>query len=134
MHLKAIALAALLATAEAIAITKPAAGDSVDVSKDWQVCWTAVNTDPPQFCLYLTNFIEYPPQIFDLLNRQPITTDGGGCVTIPGKCYPGLRTTSPYRVRAASCSDPNTIYAESGDFKASQSMCPVTTLRRVARV
>ncbi|PYH40819.1 uncharacterized protein BP01DRAFT_408891 [Aspergillus saccharolyticus JOP 1030-1] len=133
MHLIPIALATLLATAEAILITKPATDDSVDVAKDWQVCWTAVNTDPQQFCLYLTNFNEYPSQIFNLLDRQPVETNGGGCVTIPGKCYSGLRTTSSYRVRAASCSDPSTIYAESGDFSASQSTCAAATLRRDVR-
>ena len=55
---------------------------------------TFSSTDPPQFCLYLTNFREFPPQIVDLLSRTPITTDGGGCVTIPPPSCPSpLRTT-----------------------------------------
>ncbi|RAK72261.1 uncharacterized protein BO72DRAFT_531993 [Aspergillus fijiensis CBS 313.89] len=132
MQLTPLTIATLLTTAGAVAIYKPAAGDRVDVFKDWQVCYNAVNTDPQQFCLYLTNFVEYLPQILDLLNHQPVQR-GAGCVTIPGKCYPGLRTTSPYRVRAAECADPNTIYAESGDFWPSQSKCPATTLTRVVR-
>ncbi|GAA85888.1 hypothetical protein AKAW_04002 [Aspergillus luchuensis IFO 4308] len=116
MHLIPVAIATLLTTASAIAVIKPAAGDTVHCNQPWQVCWTAVNTDPPQFCLYLTNFREFPPQIVDLLSRTPITTDGGGCVTIPPPSCPSPLRTTPYRVRAASCSDSNTIYAESGDF------------------
>ncbi|KAI2896371.1 hypothetical protein CBS63078_5662 [Aspergillus niger] len=116
MQIISVAIAALLTTASAIRIIKPAAGDTVHCNQPWQVCWTAVDTDPPQLCLYLTNFREFPPQIVDLLNRTPIITDGGGCVTIPPPSCPSPLRTTPYRVRAASCPDPNTIYAESGDF------------------
>ncbi|GKZ49596.1 hypothetical protein AbraIFM66951_002167 [Aspergillus brasiliensis] len=116
MHLISVAIATLLTTASAISITKPAAGDTVHCNQSWQVCWTAVNTDPSQFCLYLTNFKEYPPQTVNLLNQKPVTTNGGGCVTIPSSSCPSPLRTTQYRVRAASCSDSNTIYAESGDF------------------
>ncbi|OOF98723.1 hypothetical protein ASPCADRAFT_127334 [Aspergillus carbonarius ITEM 5010] len=120
MHLTPIislTLTTLLTTTTAIRIIIPRPGDIIHCNQPWQVCWEAVVTDPPQFCLYLTNFIDFPPQIFPLLGQTPITTDGGGCVTIPPPSCPSPLRTTPYRVRAASCSDPNTIYAESGDFR-----------------
>ncbi|KAI9038553.1 uncharacterized protein KD926_010682 [Aspergillus affinis] len=135
MRLTPITIATLLATAEAVLITKPATGDTVDLSQNWEVCWTAVDTDPATFCLYLTNFIQYPPQIFSLLNQQPVSRDAG-CVTIPGTCYPASELRTTYRVRAAVCGDPNTIFAESGDFNVDQTTCPAASpkLRRAARL
>ncbi|RAK98749.1 uncharacterized protein BO80DRAFT_447114 [Aspergillus ibericus CBS 121593] len=115
MHLISVAIAALLTTVSAIRITKPAAGDTVSCSQPIRFCWEAVVTDPPQFCLFLTNFIEFPPQIFDLRTR--VITDGGGCITINPPNCPGPLRTTPYRIRATACGDPNTIYAESGDFR-----------------
>ncbi|KAI9038718.1 uncharacterized protein KD926_010453 [Aspergillus affinis] len=106
MHLTSIVIATLLATAEAVLIIKPAAGDNVDVSKNWEVDWSAVDTDPPQFCLYLTNFIDYPPQIFPLLNQQPVQRDAHSA-TIPGSCYPGLRTSAQPGLRR--CPAPLTL-------------------------
>ncbi|KAK1145350.1 hypothetical protein N8T08_004225 [Aspergillus melleus] len=132
MRLISIAIATLLATAQAVLITKPKTGDTVDVSKNWEVCWTAVDTDPATFCLYLTNFHQPSPQIFPLLNEQPVGKNDG-CVTIPGNCYPDLRTT-PYRVRAAVCGNPQSIWAESGDFNAIQPTCPAAKLRRAVRM
>lgn len=42
MHLIPVAIATLLTTASAIAVIKPAAGDTVHCNQPWQVCWTAV--------------------------------------------------------------------------------------------
>ncbi|PWY83848.1 hypothetical protein BO94DRAFT_625411 [Aspergillus sclerotioniger CBS 115572] len=106
-----------LTLTKAIRITTPKTGDIIHCNQPWQVCWEAVNTDPPQFCLYLTNFIDFPPQIFPLLGQRPIVTDGGGCVTIPPPSCPSPLRNTPYRVRATVCGDPNTIFAESGDFR-----------------
>ncbi|RDH36359.1 hypothetical protein BDQ94DRAFT_167973 [Aspergillus welwitschiae] len=97
MQIISVAIDTLLTTASAIRIIKPAAGDTVNCNQPWQVCWTAVE--------------EFPPQIVDLLNRTSITTDDGGCVTIPPPSCPSPLRTTPYRVWAASCADPNTIYA-----------------------
>jgi hypothetical protein len=43
MHLTLAFISALLATAKAIQVTQPAAGDTVDVSHDWEVTWTSVS-------------------------------------------------------------------------------------------
>ncbi|PLB47755.1 hypothetical protein P170DRAFT_510513 [Aspergillus steynii IBT 23096] len=113
-------LPALIATTRAIYITSPPPPDPVDVSKNWTVTWTHVDTDPISFCLYLTNYKEYPPQEFFLssASRDPDT------VVIQGRCYPGLRERSTYRVWASKCGDPLTIYAESRDFHVIQPGCP----------
>ena len=42
MQLTPLTIATLLTIAGAVAIYKPATGDRVDVSKDWQVCYNAV--------------------------------------------------------------------------------------------
>lgn len=42
MQIISVAIAALLTTASAIRIIKPAAGDTVHCNQPWQVCWTAV--------------------------------------------------------------------------------------------
>ncbi|KAF7586531.1 hypothetical protein BBP40_008703 [Aspergillus hancockii] len=87
MHLTLAFISALLATAKAIQVTQPAAGGTVDVSQDWKVSWTSVSTDPAQICLYLSNFVDYPPQTIFL--KGPLDTTLGSTV-VGGQCYAGL--------------------------------------------
>ncbi|GES66011.1 hypothetical protein ASPBRDRAFT_142527 [Aspergillus terreus] len=73
MRLVSASIAAILATASALKITKPGPSDIVSVSQDWEVCWDYVDSDPNSFCLYLTNYKFYPPQTFYL---RGVATNG----------------------------------------------------------
>ncbi|RVU65182.1 hypothetical protein BM74_05425, partial [Bacillus thuringiensis] len=97
------------ATTAAVQCTSPPPPDPVNLSEDWDVQWTHVNTDPSQLCVYLSNF-QLAPNPHVIRVAGPINTNSDG-TTVAGGCPPGI-VDSPYRIRLSQCGAPNTIYSE----------------------
>ncbi|KAE8356867.1 hypothetical protein BDV28DRAFT_144780 [Aspergillus coremiiformis] len=98
-------------------ITTPKAGDCVDVTHDWKVCWEHVDTDPRTFSLWLTHLTSEPAEEVELL--ATVNTFDSNCVTVPGRQLP-IRGGDRYRVWATAVGETNPCcpYSESADFRA----------------
>ncbi|KAL2784571.1 hypothetical protein BJX66DRAFT_343929 [Aspergillus keveii] len=123
MHLSAFLITALVASTNALQCLTPPPPSTLNLCQNWQVTWSHVLNDPapPDVCIYLSNWgMYYPPHTILLRSCR---RDDDACL-ISGQCYPQL-ANSGYRVRIASCSDPNTIYSECGQLTVNypQSCC-----------
>ncbi|KAL2823524.1 hypothetical protein BJY01DRAFT_256598, partial [Aspergillus pseudoustus] len=56
MHLSITFLAVLAATASALHCVSPPAPNPIDLCNPWTVRWETSPDDPPQFCVYLSNY------------------------------------------------------------------------------
>ncbi|KAL4876208.1 hypothetical protein BJY04DRAFT_200353 [Aspergillus karnatakaensis] len=121
MHILSILpfLAALITATTAIQCLSPPPPNPLDVTANWAVHWSHVNTDPSTVCIYLCNWgLYFPPGCIKVAGPVSSAAD---VANIGGKCWPGL-VKSKYRVRIAACGDSNTIYSECGQMDLAN--CP----------
>ena len=83
---------AFAAVASAIQVTTPAVGALVDLSKDVNVAWTTVSTDPTSFSLFLVNNVRYPPSSVKIADgvstsARNYTIKGGSISATSGSGY-----------------------------------------------
>ncbi|BCS17268.1 uncharacterized protein APUU_10096A [Aspergillus puulaauensis] len=113
-------VAALVATTAAVQCISPPPPGTVDLSEDWDVEWSHVDTDSSQLCVYLSNF-QLAPNPHTIFVAGPVNTNSDG-TTVAGSCDLPI-VDSPYRVRLSECGNPNTIYSECNQVDVSQDSC-----------
>jgi hypothetical protein len=98
----------------AIQITSPAANSTYTAGSTITIKWTSVDTDPPNFSLYLWNFVSWPPSYVPLATNVP-TSDLLYSVQIPCATNPEWG----YQISAINGTNVYIIYAQGDKFTIS---------------
>ncbi|KAL2839662.1 hypothetical protein BJY01DRAFT_250391 [Aspergillus pseudoustus] len=120
-------LAGIIATASALDCLSPPAPSPLNLCKPWTVRWDYVDSDPTQFCIYLSNYelsggaLPHAIQVAGPVNRNDRQA------SIPGACRPELGI-SQHRVWLSACGAPLTIFDQCNPLSIQQPCC---WLRRV---
>lgn len=105
-----LAVAALVAAAQAITITSPSTDTTWNSDDTNTITWTSVSTDPTTVDIYLVHQASQP-QINDILFSSVAVS--GGSADISGLQLP---TGSAYQINFVKSGSPDQIYAQSGQF------------------
>ncbi|PQE15732.1 extracellular conserved serine-rich protein [Rutstroemia sp. NJR-2017a BBW] len=103
----ALALATLIAIAQAITITSPAKDGTWDLSKSQTITWTSVSTDPQVVDIYLAHMASNPPLNDQLFTNVDISK---GSESISGLQLP---TGEAYQINFVAPGKPEQILAQS---------------------
>jgi len=106
----ALALATLIAIAQAITITSPSKDGTWDLSKSQTISWTSVSTDPQVVDIYLAHMASNPPLNDQLFTNVDISK---GSESIAGLQLP---TGSAYQINFVAPGKPEQILAQSQQF------------------
>ncbi|KAL3447472.1 hypothetical protein BJX65DRAFT_307881 [Aspergillus insuetus] len=130
MYLTLPFLALFLATASALDCQSPPPPGTINLCNDWTVRWDYVNTDPTEFCIYLSNYeLGYPPHAIQVAG--PVSRNNRQA-TVPGRCRPELGT-SQHRVWLSACGAPLTIFDQCDPITIQQPCCHVRRVNSRAR-
>ncbi|KAJ0417348.1 hypothetical protein BJY00DRAFT_289737 [Aspergillus carlsbadensis] len=130
MHLTIPFLAIFLATASALDCLSPPGPSTINLCNDWIVRWDYVDTDPTQFCIYLSNYeLGYPPHAIQVAG--PVYRNSRQA-TVPGRCRAELGT-SQHRVWLSACGAPLTIFDQCNPLTIQQPCCRVSRVDARAR-
>ncbi|PQE18075.1 developmentally Regulated MAPK Interacting protein [Rutstroemia sp. NJR-2017a BVV2] len=106
----ALALATLIAIAQAITITSPSKDGTWDLSKSQTITWTSVSTDPQTVDIYLAHMASNPPLNDKLFTNVDISA---GSESISGLQLP---TGEAYQINFVAPGKPEQILAQSQQF------------------
>ncbi|RAK97715.1 GPI anchored serine-threonine rich family protein [Aspergillus ibericus CBS 121593] len=110
-----ISLVAFAASASAITITQPMAGDQVDFSKSYTIKWTTVASDPSNFTIVLVNMNSQPNVSKQIANVK--TSDNSYTVDK----VTGIPVANGYQLNAESNTTTNTgILSQSQQFNVTK--------------
>ncbi|KAM3083837.1 hypothetical protein ACMFMF_001199 [Clarireedia jacksonii] len=106
----ALALATLIAIAQAITITSPSKDGVWDLSKSQTITWTSVSTDPQTVDIYLAHMASNPPLNDELFKNVDISK---GSESVAGLQLP---TGGAYQINFVAPGKPEQILAQSQQF------------------
>ncbi|ROV90342.1 hypothetical protein VMCG_09752 [Cytospora schulzeri] len=108
----------------AVQFNNPAANSTLTRGSNFDLQWSAVDTDPTAFSVYLVNFVNWPPY-YEPLALDLETTTGEASVRIP--C--DVDSSYGYQFNAINGTNVYIIYAQTSKFFISGDACvdPVTT-------
>ena len=92
MLFKVSVIAALVASAAALRITAPTNASDVDLTKDIEIQWEAVSSDPATFTIQIVNLAVYPPTTINVADgvsssAKTYTLKGGSVTVTNGKGF-----------------------------------------------
>ncbi|KAI9644050.1 hypothetical protein NHQ30_007402 [Ciborinia camelliae] len=122
MFSKIFTFTTLVAAVSAFQVLTPTLNSTVAKGKSTSVKWSSVDTDAPDFSIYLVNFKDWPPTVISLAQNVP-SSEGSVDVNIP------CNVNSDYGWQLNFINGTNTyvIYAQSHSFSLTGSCVDPTT-------
>ncbi|RAK73091.1 GPI anchored serine-threonine rich family protein [Aspergillus fijiensis CBS 313.89] len=111
-----LAIVAFAASALALTITAPKAGDQVDFSKSYKFQWTTVSSDPDEVTLVLVNMASQPT-VNKVITQNAKVSDGSYTVDM----ITGIPVANGYQLNAIANTTQNTgILSQSNQFNVTK--------------
>ncbi|PYI14234.1 threonine rich protein [Aspergillus japonicus CBS 114.51] len=111
-----LAIVAFAASALALTIVAPKAGDQVDFSKSYKFQWTTVSSDPDEVTLVLVNMASQPT-VNKVITQNAKVSDGAYTVDM----ITGIPVANGYQLNAIANTTQNTgILSQSNQFNVTK--------------
>jgi len=111
LFMQFFAISLFVSMTSAIHILAPGSNATLIKGETQSISWSAVNTDPSTFSLYLVNFIYWPPTLYQLKRDIP-TTDRTVQFMVP--C--DIQQEDGWQLNAINGTNTYIIYAQSERF------------------